>query len=753
LKWTRLVIIPLNIHIEFMELEASQQGVLGDRALGHKDGDRLGFREVAQRISKSLVDHRSDGGLVVGLEGRWGSGKSSLLFLIEEEFKALSETERPTVINFRPWLVGNRDALLSRLFDDLAEGISRVKHSRGDASDVTRRKVENAIKTVRDFSARFDPLLSVAQTGSKWASLPFAEKAISGLRTLTKKTNDGKPLSKLKDDLTTALSALSHRFIVMIDDVDRLDPDELIEVLRLVRSVADFPNVVYMLCYDSDIVAKSIARAAKVENGHAYLEKIVQLAVMVPLPEAFQLRRWFASELALIASPKSSDEAMRLAGNIDRAGGIWLTTPRAVVRALDAIRFHWSALQAEGCDLADAVWLTLIKDGNPKLYRWIEDYCLNASEVLLGTAMISEAENNKKLTDLMAVVGEDHFSDLRYRHEFCDHLPGFEMGYGQNEPLFKIYRHLRGGELNSAISDKRLKSPDHFRHYFALSGPSYALTRADYTALWASIDKGATDFAALLIEWHKVMVSQSLSKAELLSERFHALKVGQFTPERVNAILHGFGLCMDDAYRLRPIDPFAYTSLWQKSLKLIKLLLATLSKEQRQILINHLFKDGPAIGWLSFVYRSEIMRHGRFKYEPKHQEDRLLLAVELDSVIPIMADRYQAMAWQDVLETADSRLILWNRSDMEEPEAFQNWIKQNTESDAQFLEFLTLRLGWVESSDIGRYSTLTSKSLEGCMDFDEAKQRLDSISEREAGTLMGEKAEFLQVAIRMGKDH
>ncbi len=45
------------------------------------DEDMLGFREVAKRLAISLVDRASEDGFVIGVEGTWGSGKSSLLFL------------------------------------------------------------------------------------------------------------------------------------------------------------------------------------------------------------------------------------------------------------------------------------------------------------------------------------------------------------------------------------------------------------------------------------------------------------------------------------------------------------------------------------------------------------------------------------------------------------------------------------------------------------------------------------------------
>lgn len=109
-----------------MITENQDHAIKGDRALSDGDTDKLGFRDVARRIAKALVDRASEDGLVVGVEGAWGSGKSSLLFLIGEELEGLQKERRPTTINFRPWLVGNRDALITSLFGELSNQLERV---------------------------------------------------------------------------------------------------------------------------------------------------------------------------------------------------------------------------------------------------------------------------------------------------------------------------------------------------------------------------------------------------------------------------------------------------------------------------------------------------------------------------------------------------------------------------------------------------------------------------------------------------
>src|SRR4051812_7343659 len=98
--------------------------ITGERALREGEVDRLGFTEVAKRIANSIVDRASIDGLVIGLDGEWGSGKSSLLHLIERSLARLADETRPTIINFRPWLVGDRDALLTSLFSELADKIA-----------------------------------------------------------------------------------------------------------------------------------------------------------------------------------------------------------------------------------------------------------------------------------------------------------------------------------------------------------------------------------------------------------------------------------------------------------------------------------------------------------------------------------------------------------------------------------------------------------------------------------------------------
>jgi len=506
-----------------MKMEADQNhSIKGDRALSSGDEDRLGFREVAKRIAISLVDRASKDGFVIGVEGAWGSGKSSLLFLIGDELGKLPEERQPTVINFRPWLIGNRDALITSLFDELSVQLDQIALNAGDATPIAVTKAREAGEALRVFMKGLSRAGTVIEFVGEASGVGFIKMVGKGAKAVGEAAGEkghSPQLSELKDKLAKSLRELGHRFVITIDDVDRLEPAEVIEILRLVRSVVDLPNVIYLLCYDSEILAHSIEKAVGVISGQSYLEKIVQLTVMVPKPESLQLRQWFSDELHLIASVKDEEELSRLKAVIDYEGGRQLQTPRSVVRALDAVRFFWPPLREAKADLADFVWIQLVKDGNPKLYRWIEEYCSTAAVISLGIARVEEAEKAQQLAALHNNVPTGYFDDVAYRYNFAEALLGVEADYSNDANSFKIFQQISDQERDEAIQKRRLASPDHYKLYFALTGPSHALTQDDFTSMWSAAEHSADQAGAELLRLHERHMAGSLTKADLLLER------------------------------------------------------------------------------------------------------------------------------------------------------------------------------------------------------------------------------------------
>lgn len=695
--------------------------IRGDRALASGDVDRLGFAEVAERVAASLVDHASDAGIVIGLDGKWGSGKSSLLHLISVELEKLPEDVRPTVITFRPWLVGNRDALLASLFNQLVEGIAAVELSRGNVSADRKQKLNVAAEKARKFAA------SVSKAGDLLAAVPHPIAKVGGglLSGFGKAVAKGEAtdLNSQKADLTTTLKDLGHRFIITVDDVDRLEPSEVIEVLRLVRSVADFPNITYLLCYDSAILAESIKRGANVPDGAAFLEKIVQLTVMVPKPEAFQLRQWFADELGKIVGSIPDEQSSRLRSVIDQEGGLRLETPRSVVRTLDSLRFFWPALRNEEIDLPDLVWLLLIKDAAPALYRWIETYLLGAATVSLGIGAISEAGAAAELRELLVLIGPDQLGDMMYRHSFADQLPGVDATYGPDEAGFKIHQRVQPLERDVAIRGRRLASPDHHRLYLALTGPSHAITQQQMDAFWRAVTAGPDDATAAMRALIAQPISAELTKADMLLERLDGSAVGALTSSEAEHLLIGLSTVMDEADRNGSDYSFMVLTIWDRAERVALRLLRRIAPERRKEVIDRVFRLGPAIGWLSSLLRRETFAQGRYGDQAKSKDDWMLSAEEYDAVAATMIARYKAMPAAVILGHSRPLQMLFAWAQAGDEEGPRALLAAESATDEGFLRALNAMVTTVNSSDRGTYEVIQPGSAKPFIDLEAARLR------------------------------
>ena len=727
-------------------------GVTGEHALREDEIDRLGFSEVAARIANSIVDRASIDGLVIGLDGEWGSGKSSLLHLIERSLGGLSTDTRPTIINFRPWLVGDRDALLTSLFNEIADKVARVRLSRGDASDVTVEKAKEAAEAVRRFANALSRTGELVETaGAFWKPLELAGKGLKAVGVMAAKEEEPNDLASLKAAIVKDLRELGHRFIVTIDDVDRLEPAEVIEVLRLVRSVADFPNIIYLLCYDAQRLAEAIENGADVRNGAAYLEKIVQLTVMIPKPEPFELRHWFDEEVVKLLGSIPYGVRERLKMVIDQEGALQLRTPRAVVRTLDSIRFFWPAVRDEQVDVADLVWLQLIKDGAPKLYRWVEAYVASVAATSFGTATVSEASQASRLDALLAAADQGQLKEVMYRHMFAEIIPGIEASYDEDAPPVAIHQKVSAMDRQAAINGRRLASPDHYRLYFSLTGPTHAISQAGFDQFWSALDTGPTEAAIVLLSLHKQSALGTLRKSDVLFERLRTVEPANWNERRAKNLLLALGIAMDDAYRIDLNEEDFIVTTWDRAERLVPMLYSVLAEPERTAVTEELFAQSPSIGWLTTILRRETFAHGHYGNRAKPSTEWYLSAAEFTLASEIMLSRYRAMTIDDLLRLprAVQVLFAWNQiGDEEGPRAL---INSAIVSDEGLVKVLSHLVSSINSSDRGRHKVLKRENVEPFTDYETAVSRLRSIALDGPTTLRAD-AQGLIGAVADGQD-
>jgi len=335
-----------------------------DQPIHRSEEDLFGRAEFAKHIARSIANIPGPESFVFGLSGPWGSGKTSLINMVEHELQKLYEnSEKIVVFRFNPWWFSGSDTLLISFLQDFAKVLGA--EIKGDLS-----------KKLASYMSMFGHLLKPTEfvPGLDVPAKALAALAASGGKAIKEAGNlvrqDAEALRRSIDKL---LLDKKQRVLVIIDDVDRLLPDEVIQIFRIVKAVADFPFVRYLLAYDGAKVCSMVKSAIDIE-GREFLDKIIQMPVELPSIAESKLHDFFLAGLDQLAAdtPKYLIDATRL-GNVFYDGiAPFLTSPRAVKRLLNILRATYPPLKGE-VDLADFIAIQAVMIFAPEAYRIVRD--------------------------------------------------------------------------------------------------------------------------------------------------------------------------------------------------------------------------------------------------------------------------------------------------------------------------------------------------------------------------------------------
>lgn len=249
-----------------------------DNPISAADQDELGRTTFVKRLLGPLLEWPGSEGLVVGLFGAWGEGKTSVLNLLESEVNRWEGTDFPRraiSVRFNPWIYRNPESLVLSFFGTLR---ARLGGHPG-LSDGDRRVLVDALNAMGRFAV---PLLTA--TGNPFSAM-IAKAATSSAAELLRKGETD--LAEQKVKAGSVLTKLSHRVppirvVVLIDDLDRADLEEVLAVLKLIRLIADLPNISYLLAMDAKRVRDLLDQKGTEGYGSDFLEKIIQIPVSLP---------------------------------------------------------------------------------------------------------------------------------------------------------------------------------------------------------------------------------------------------------------------------------------------------------------------------------------------------------------------------------------------------------------------------------------------------------------------------------------
>jgi len=259
--------------------------LLSDAPVRTAKRDLLGRQAFIQSLADVLLLPAGAQCRVVSLEGSWGEGKTSTIEMTLDVIGSRDADLRPFVVRINPWQLGSRDSLVRALLVELATIIR----------DEARLLNVAKFSSLADSLLKYSNALSVLKTEpTSWVFATVAQFFLRFAVVLAKQKMD---LQSFKGRVSKSIAEAGRPIIVIVDDLDRLLPEEVTEVIRFVRAVGDFERTTYLLAFDHPKIVESLQQAG-VPSAEHFLEKIVQLRTHLPPIRPQFLKRMLDKHLA-----------------------------------------------------------------------------------------------------------------------------------------------------------------------------------------------------------------------------------------------------------------------------------------------------------------------------------------------------------------------------------------------------------------------------------------------------------------------
>ena len=319
--------------------------------------DKLNRGEFAKSLAKTISQYSFPSSFTIGLYGEWGSGKTSLVNMMLEAVEDIDNNA--IILRFNPWLCSDPKQLITQFFMQMATAIKLKKP-----------KAEKAWELIDQYADVFDAASLIPGAGTIIATLG---------KTLAKEANERveqrtKDLQESKNQIVNKMMEENIKIIVSIDDIDRLSEEEIIAVFQLVKALADFPNTVYILAFDYDVVVHALSKV-QYGDGKEYLEKIIQVPFEIPAPSIANIHEALFSKLDSILGDIPEERWAKTTWAELFQFGLqnYIKSIRDVIRYTNVFLLKYELLKDE-TDPVDLLGLTALQVFEPSLYSKLPSY-------------------------------------------------------------------------------------------------------------------------------------------------------------------------------------------------------------------------------------------------------------------------------------------------------------------------------------------------------------------------------------------
>jgi hypothetical protein len=263
---------------------------IADEEIDKEEDDLLAIKGQAKSFALSVLASSSHSGLVFGVDGPWGVGKTSFVNLAARFWE--DAADQVIVCRFEPLRYTSEPDLADRIIRDLTATI--------------QSKV---------FAPEFRP------AATRYSRLIKGNADISFLGFKLSLEPSQETVDELLDDIDEVLRRIGRRVIIVIDDLDRLDAKTMNNVLFATKRTFKLSQATYVLCYDTEILAGSKDEGMRARE---FLEKFVAVKLSLFVDSTsirdFLRRDWERTESKVSTVP--SDRMVKLGEVMDELADI-----------------------------------------------------------------------------------------------------------------------------------------------------------------------------------------------------------------------------------------------------------------------------------------------------------------------------------------------------------------------------------------------------------------------------------------------
>lgn len=448
-----------------------------DHPLDQESQDELARGPFAALVAAALLQDNKHRSTVVGVCGSWGTGKSSVANFVNERLRI--QRPKAKVVWFEPWMVSTTEALVREFFSELGRAILPSEDT-PEAKQKRAQFYNYAARALHALAVGSESLqLAVPGAGLAAKALTSGREALKIAATGLEEQAAEPSLRDARRKLSESLAGIDDPVIVVIDDIDRLDTDEIRTLFKLIKACADFPNVRYLLLYDKDQVIHALG--GSVHRSDFYLEKIIGQAYDLPMATKVQRRNLVSRHLEQLGIHELDGKPLeRLQRLFDAVLLPGLKTVRQVKRFTATVRSLLPGVIVEGyrnVDPADFLALEFIRQFAPELYEAIRD----EDEPIPGGTVAEmsrrdQIEQNREMARSAAMPTEDPLRTLA--QEALDILADDVENFASIGRVWVLRQHV----------ERRFAS-EHWRPvYFGFHSGRAAFSDQDWRALREALD-------------------------------------------------------------------------------------------------------------------------------------------------------------------------------------------------------------------------------------------------------------------------